>query len=481
MFWIRQKRWVWGNIFKTTTNGDALQRRYTVRLNAVYDEDGFNADFFIENVNCTQLKKRKAFFKGDKSEENCLYFSMKDLSIEPIVTNGQRETSVPIPTCGCFKCMFKYKNKIKPDVAKTMFSTFHTIGLKKGSIITVKKGIEYEEAEIIELFPCADPKYSYFKVNTFESNSKFKLNAKHTWCVYNIEFNDGTWKPYHAKDSFTVVSHIFNNFIIDKSPYTKFTHAMNDYVYEIDVQLDKIVWNTDNIQIVGTQRNTTTNVVREIRFVRVQKPKAKTIKDFKEVIERKMGKHEGVWLNKEDTEKRFRGSILHDGYKLLGCFKLNRADNKKTITERLAFYKSHGIECKIKKLFHGTYQKNLYPILHPMGGFAMASETNGKAYGHGIYFASQPKYCINNGYAPAENDNLRCIIACDVIVGKTLDSSTDSDLKNADVRTGNSSNSIAFHAKKFALTGGSSSGTITVVFYDKIQTDIHITEVLWYR
>ena len=275
------------------------------------------------------------------------------------------------------------------------------------------------------------------------------------------------------------------NFNLNSIASTK--NVSKNFAYEMDVDINNIKWDTNNIQAIGTQRNTETGVVREIRFVRNQKPKQKTIENFTSVIEKTMGKHDGVWLNNVDAITRFEQdmgnhkTIKHNEYNLLGCFKLARADNKKALQDRLAYYKSHGIECSIKKLFHGTYQQNLYPIIHPMGGFAMASETNGKAYGQGIYFGIDPKYCINNGYAPPENDRLRCVIACDVIVGKKLDNGTDSSLKNASVRTGSSSNSVTFNPKDFELTGGSSSGSITVVFYDKIQTDIHITDVLWYR
>ena len=493
VFWVRKKCWVWATVESIRNSGGAYKDRiYTARLASVFEDETFQmgADYYLENVNYQQMKVRKRFFKGDKSEKDCTYFSIKDLWTIPFTTSGQRETRIKHPTCDCTPCMLKYHNKIHPDAVKKMFLTYDNLGLKVGSVVTVKTSNGYEEAEILQEKRCVEPKYSYFKVKTFETNKKFDLNLtgkKVVWYVYNIEFKDGTWKRYDSVDSIAILSHVYNRFIMDKFPYTKFTHKMNNFTYEIDVDINNIKWDTRDVQVIGTQRNTETNVIREIRFVRNQKPKQKTIENFTSVIEKNMGKHDGVWLNNVDAITRFEQdmgnhkTIKHNEYNLLGCFKLARADNKKALQDRLAYYKSHGIECSIKKLFHGTYQQNLYPIVHPMGGFAMASETNGKAYGQGIYFGIDPKYCINNGYAPPENDRLRCVIACDVIVGKKLDNGTDSSLKNASVRTGSSSNSVTFNPKDFELTGGSSSGSITVVFYDKIQTDIHITDVLWYR
>lgn len=490
VFWVRKKCWVWATVESVRNLGGVLKdRTYTARLASVFQDETFQTgvNYYLENVNYQQMKIRKRFFKGDKSEKDCTYFLIKDLWTIPYTTSGQRETRIKHPTCDCNSCMSKYHNRINPAGTRSMFKTFNDLDLKIGSVVTVQTSNGYDKSEIIEIKPCVEPKYSFFKVKTFETMQKYNLNFKKPWFVYEIEFKDGTWKKYSPRDSNDIVAHIYNKFHMNKLPYTKFTHKMNNFLYEIDVDMKKIKWDIYGIQLVGTQRNTETNVVREIRFVRNQKPKEKKMLDFTSVIEKTMGKHNGVWLNNVDAITRFEQdmgkhkSIKHNNYKLLGCFKLARADNKKALQDRLAYYKSHGIECSIKKLFHGTYQQNLYPIIHPMGGFAMASESNGKAYGHGIYFGIDPSYCIDNGYAPPENDRLRCVIACDVIVGKKLDNGTDSSLKNASVRTGSSSNSVTFNPKDFELTGGSSSGSITVVFYDKIQTDIHITDVLWYR
>ena len=107
-----------------------------------------------------------------------------------------------------------------------------------------------------------------------------------TWYVYNIEFKDGTWKRYNSKDSNTIVAHIYNNFKLNKLPYTKFTHKMNNFTYEIDVDINNIKWDTHDVQVIGTQRNTETNVIREIRIVRNEKPKQKTIENYVFWLER---------------------------------------------------------------------------------------------------------------------------------------------------------------------------------------------------
>ena len=144
------------------------------------------------------------------------------------------------------------------------------------------------------------------------------------------------------------------------------------------------------------------------------------------------------------------------------------------------------------RVYHGTWARNLFPILHPMGGFAMARESNGKAYGQGVYFANSPEWVVDQGYAPGTNfdgSTLKCIIGAQIIASKNLCSGTDTMHRNASVREAtstirspsNTSSSTKFDGKQFEVTGGNSSRSIHVVWYDRCKTDINITHVLWYK
>ena len=118
----------------------------------------------------------------------------------------------------------------------------------------------------------------------------------------------------------------------------------------------------------------------------------------------------------------------------------------------------------------------------------MASESNGKCYGQGIYFAESPHWVHDNGYCPAGgSENIRCILVCDVLLGKRIIQSTETWHKNASVR-GNTSemgqastDGTTFDSNKFELTGGSTTRSIHVVWYDKCRTDINIKGVLFYK
>ena len=503
VFWTRYKTWAWGTIgnrhgFKPSSSQTPNCRIYTVSVLGVCDGPNptdEKVSYYIGNVRNSHLKVRKSLYKGDGSEKKCHYFDISMLTkpndnagntIYPIrnVEDDQEEMLILKPSCECSKCVIKYYNNLNPTMPLKIFKGFEILGLKIGSIVAVSDSnmnIDGEPAEITAVYKCANPEYSFFKAKTLESKKSFtgKQKNKKYWRAYDVQYEDNGWNSYGSKDSHDVVSHVLDNFVINTHPNVTFTHRMNNYTYNIHfANPANIDWTNLNGVVVGWQENTESNVRRNIRLVAVTKPKPKQIEDYIPYIEKTTGKHDGKWLNRQEIIKRYPYAN-HDKYTLLGGLKLNRADNRKALDERLAWYKSFGIECSIQKLYHGTFHQHVFPIVHPMGGFAMASESNGKAYGQGIYFAENPQYVINNGYAPSGNNRLRVILCSDVIVGKLPDTSTHSSQRNADVCNGSSM--VTFDSNDFELTGGSASGTIRVVYYDKAKTDIHLTDILWYR
>ena len=235
------------------------------------------------------------------------------------------------------------------------------------------------------------------------------------------------------------------------------------------------------------QENMETHVQREMFVEPLIKPKPKELSSYKSTIMSVVGnQHDWMWLDSAEAKQEFSTTKHPSNLKLLGCTKFNTPWND--LTARKKFYDTYNVDYEQRICYHGTYMRNLFPILHPMGGFAMASESNGKCYGQGVYFANSPYWVNDNGYAPAGQDRLRCIIVAQVLCGKSISKGTDTWHRNAFVagRTSELSRSdspsgVSYNGSSFELTGGNNTRSIHVVWYDRCKTDINITHVLWYR
>ena len=265
----------------------------------------------------------------------------------------------------------------------------------------------------------------------------------------------------------------------------------NNFLYHLEWEMKFKAGPDGGFEIRNCQQeNTETNVKRTIWIEDVPKPEPITLASRKKAIEKAIGKHDVDWIESAEAVKEIPAAEklgTYDNYTFLGMSKFKKPFTD--LNERKKFYDQFCIHSEIKRCYHGTDSKYLYPILHPMGGFAMASESNGKCHGHGIYFAKSPGWVLDNGYAPRSLQNMRCIIVADIIKGRDLARETDTHHKNANVQRptssirysdSSSSTNTTFDAKNFELTGGSNSRGIDVVWYDRAKTDINITHVLWY-
>jgi len=273
---------------------------------------------------------------------------------------------------------------------------------------------------------------------------------------------------------------------------------MNNFTYRIELEVYTIVKQDSNGNKhryrywTASQTNTKTNVKRSLYIGSLKKPQEKKLVDYKAKIENVIGNsHHWQWLDAEAARADpLCSGVKHPNpnrLKFLGMTKFH--NDFVDLKQRMNFYSKFAVTVRQERLYHGTYMRNLFPILHPLGGFAMASESNGKCYGQGIYFAESPDWVYDNGYCPSSSiDNIRCVLICDVLLGKKLIQSTDTWHKNASVRgntselgSGSSDDGITFKPGEFELTGGSTTRNIHVVWYDKCRTDINIKGVLFYK
>lgn len=71
----------------------------------------------------------------------------------------------------------------------------------------------------------------------------------------------------------------------------------------------------------------------------------------------------------------------------------------------------------IHQLWHGHKLTPLESITEGDEGFDMRFANNGR-YGHGIYFAISPKYCMDGQYYHTRPDGLKSLIYAHVLIGK---------------------------------------------------------------
>ena len=376
--------------------------------------------------------------------------------------------------------------------------------LKKGDIIKYTKpsGTVTYMAEVNKILKHVNPKYSSVWLTFIDRKTGEKSNRCHVWephlnynyFKYQIFYEEnGCKRPYGVEQCQKLRKFLFEAFEdakkADKQRIVKITTFKTpNYMYEFILHLQMI--NKDKFEISGSfQRNMETGVKRSIYIEKIKSPRKKELKHYKADIIRAIGKHDWTWMNSEDTKKELQNVQHPAGIRLLGCTKFNKPFTDLSAREK--FYDDFNVEAYINRRYHGTHSNNLFSILHPLGGFAMAREANGKCYGHGIYFGKSPYWVYDNGYAPQGVRNLRCIIVADIITGKILNKSTDSHHRNACLTKGtsdigyNDANNIdtscVLNAEKFELSGGSSTRNIDVIWYDRCKTDINITHVLWYK
>lgn len=377
-------------------------------------------------------------------------------------------------------------------------------GLRVGNIIKFIDSLNFgnkQIGEIQEMISCFDNENSKVKVkfghDTNEKTIYFTPPGKHSyfpWIKYQFFYEEmGSPRPYDFDTCVTLNKKLIN--IIHETPLDDRTAktfdinipaSFNKFHYNIHISVTRKV---NGYSFKGSyQLNIETDRQRRVTIHHVKLPKLKVIDDYKEDIIRMVGKHDWEWLNPDDASKEI--DVVHPlTLRFLGCNKFKTPFAN--LPERKKFYDNFNIETSIQRRFHGTHSRNLFNILHPLGGFANAETANGKCYGHGIYFAKSPRWVYGNGYAPQGVANLRCVIVANIICGKQLQRSTDSHHTNASLirstssikynESSDRSDGCILDTANFELTGGCATRDIDVVWYDRCKTDINITHVLWYK
>ena len=523
VFWERYNRWTWGKIsgVYTTSNSSVTGRKYSVELIGLRVDGAAKYEWgswHLQYVPNTHLKRRlnDDDLATDTTRDDVLYKELDQVKSElgPPGLHHLKEAAVPYPTCACGPCMRKYYNAIYSG-PKKMHKKLQA--LKKGMIIRTSVYNSYNTLmEVVDMDMCRNPDHSTVTVKNCEPDSRnlnqtAKINPKDGWYHYTIHFEDNGRKPYYHDTTSHFQERIYtlcdeadqicnqdmsnraNNKRVAKDA---FDYDMNNFTYRIEMEVNTQVRQDANGQKhryrywTASQTNTKTDVTRTLYVGSLKKPVEKELKDYKDKIEDVIGNvHKWQWLNAKDAraDPLCSGVNHPNRLRFLGMTKFY--ENFVDLDQRKGFYDKYAVTVRQERLFHGTYMRNLFPILHPLGGFAMASESNGKCYGQGIYFAESPNWVYDNGYCPASGvDNLRCVLICDVLLGKKLIASTDTWHKNASVRgntsemgSGSSDDGITFKPEKFELTGGSTTRSIHVVWYDKCRTDINIKGVLFYK
>jgi len=391
--------------------------------------------------------------------------------------------------------------------------------LKKGTIIRTNVYNSYDTLmEVVDFDMCRNPDHSSVTVRNCEPDSRnFKatsrLNPKDKWYHYTIHYEDsGKQRYFHdttahfqeriyalCDEADEICNQDMNSRAVNNKPAKDaFDYDMNNFTYRIELEVYTQVRTDSNGNKHryrywdGSQTNTKTNVKRTLYIGSLKKPQEKKLVDYKAKIENVIGNsHHWQWLDAEAARADpLCSGVKHPNpnrLKFLGATKFH--NDFVDLDTRQDFYKKFAVSVRKERLYHGTYMRNLFPILHPLGGFAMASESNGKCYGQGIYFAESPDWVYDNGYCPSSSiDNIRCVLICDVLLGKKLIQSTDTWHKHASVRgntselgSGSNDDGITFKPGEFELTGGSTTRNIHVVWYDKCRTDINIKGVLFYK
>ncbi len=524
VFWERYKRWTWGKISAVydTSNSSVSGRTYAVQVFGLRDGNlaGPWGEWHLQYVPNTHLKRRLTDddLAMNTVRSDVLYKDIVQVKSElgPPGLHHLKEAVMPYPTCACIPCMRKYYNAIFLG-PKRMHKNLQP--LKKGTIIRTNVYNSYDTLmEVIGFNMCRNPDFSSVMVRNCEPDSRnftatSRLNPKDKWYHYTIHFEDNGKQRYFHDTTAHFQERIYtlcdeadeicnqdmssraNNKIPAKDA---FDYDMNNFTYRIELEVYTQVRTDSNGNKhkyrywEGSQTNTKTNVKRTLYIGSLKKPVEKKLVDYKAKIENVIGNsHHWQWLDADTAraDPLFSG-VKHPNsnrLKFLGATKFHK--DFVDLDKRMDFYKTFAVSVRQERLFHGTYMRNLFPILHPLGGFAMASESNGKCYGQGIYFAESPDWVYDNGYCPASSvDNIRCVLICDVLLGKKLIHSTDTWHKHASVRgntseigSGASDDGVTFKPSNFELTGGSTTRNIHVVWYDKCRTDINIKGVLFYK
>lgn len=513
VYWDKYKRWTWGVV--TSRYDSTFARtgyRYRVRLLGItgtpYLGQHGPTKWHLNRIETSHLKPRMSSNSlaepNQVKRKDIVYADIKDLIQDN--HDGLLFSYAQYPNCDCAPCMLKFHNDndtnkfmyAQPPKIKTIAKCFKH--LKVGSILVTNAVNNWGTiCEVKELKLCKNPDYSYVVLENADpdgNNSRYRMTVKHKYYTCKWFFQDGQPRRYYNDDnafieqSVNEVKEMANGVAIG-TPVTKtFKHDMNNFTYNIVLKC-KTWKNPDGHTIYNFvdsyQENTETKVKREMVVEPILKPKPRELSTYKQAIEKVVGtQHDWTWLDSAEAKQEFSSTKHPSNLKLIGCTKFNKPWND--LTSRKQFYDSFKVDYEQRVCYHGTFMKNLFPILHPMGGFAMASESNGKCYGQGVYFANSPYWVNDNGYAPAGFDRIRCIIVAQVLCGKTLARGTDSWHRHAfvagrtsDLNRSDSPSGSTYKEGKFELTGGNSGRSIHVVWYDRCKTDINITHVLWYR
>ena len=522
VFWERYKRWTWGKISAvyTTSNSSVSGRTYAVQVFGLRDGNlaGPWKEWHLQYVPNTHLKRRLTDddLAMNTVRSDVLYKDIVQVKSElgPPGLHHRKEAAMPYPTCACLPCMRKYYNHIFTG-PKALCNDL--VNLKVGMIIRTNVYNSYDTLmEVVSLDPCRNPEFSSVRVRNCEPDSRnfkseHRLKKGDKWYHYTIHFEDnGKQRYFHdttahfqeriyalCDEADKICNQDMSNRANNKKPASDaFDYDMNNFTYRIELQVYtqvKLDSNGNKHRYRywdGSQTNTKTKVKRTLYIGSLKKPKEKNLTDYKDKIEGVIGNsHHWQWLD-ADTARAdpLCSTVKHPRrLKFLGATKFY--NDFVDLDKRIDFYNKFSVIVRQERLYHGTYMRNLFPILHPLGGFAMASESNGKCYGQGIYFAESPDWVYDNGYCPSSGiDNIRCVLICDVLLGKKLTNSTDTWHKHASVRgntselgSGANDDGVKFQPSNFELTGGSTTRNIHVVWYDKCRTDINIKGVLFYK
>ena len=552
VFWPRMGRWTWGVIASKFTPKKAPDANasiiYSVRLRGIVDQFGDDTVWYLNGIPTTHLKKRKAVgtgIKGRSSErKDVVYMNINDLdkwsngdmSLNtqnypwpqlnpaaalqfitesnlndlpysadwPIWENGNAH----FPSCVCTNCLATWISKLSVVSSSNKKPQMHDDlkDLRVGSLLKWQRLDDYGRLlEVTEMRACVNPFFSQVAMRTVDENSKWTgkmhwrpADSKYPdggfggYLLHDICFIDGTARSYYNEAALTIYKEmvkLVRKRGIDWEATTEFKLTTNNFVYDISLTA---TYGQSVVTWKGEQMNSETRVKRTMSFKPFTKPKVKQLKDYKASIIKSIGNHDFTWMDATEAlnDPLLNGCKHPPNRRFLGMVRFNQPFVN--IQKRSSEYSKFNVPHDIKRVYHGTYARNLFPILHPMGGFAMARESNGKAYGQGVYFANSPNWVVDQGYAPGtsfDGSNLKCIIGAQIIASKDLVSGTDTMHRNASVREAtssigspsNSSNGINFDGKQFEVTGGNTQRSIHVVWYDRCKTDINITHVLWYK
>lgn len=121
---------------------------------------------------------------------------------------------------------------------------------------------------------------------------------------------------------------------------------------------------------------------------------------------------------------------------------------------------AQGIKPQVRTVFHGTAPDAARSIVEY--GFAPISPINGKAFGKGVYFSTDPKYAAQTIYRRFGSDGTRVLLVCQILEG-------------TNTKTTSSTSSLAH-----ATTGGNGKQIRLVFWPNVVRGHIIITHMLFY-